>query len=247
MHSLARRVLPATAPVGLLAFWGGMWMAARRYPSEFDWRYMTISSLVYPDRNPAGHQWASAGIFLCGLCGLCCAALLARGRHVGAGGKRPVGVPALAVGGFCMALSAWLPERLLPVPKGHELLALTAFFSLSISIVQMTFQAAEPSLRRWTGGAACRVRAYASIVAGAALAPILLTAIAVAYVAHARPELKWVSLSWRALGVPVYLSFAFWEWATCAIFSAYVAGLCLAALARARHSAPDAQANGKVR
>src|ERR1700693_4845754 len=34
---------------------------------------------------------------------------------------------------------------------------------------------------------------------------------------YALPELKWVSLAWRAGGVPPYVSFAFWEWVTCAV------------------------------
>jgi hypothetical protein len=36
-----------------------------------------------------------------------------------------------------------------------------------------------------------------------------------------------VGLAWRARGAPVYLSFAFWEWATCAVLSAYTVSLCL--------------------
>ena len=75
MQVFARRVMCATAPAGLLAFWAGMLLAARHYPSEYDWRYMTMSSLVYPDRNPAGHLWATGGILLCGLCGFGCAIL----------------------------------------------------------------------------------------------------------------------------------------------------------------------------
>jgi hypothetical protein len=57
--------------------------------------------------------------------------------------------------------------------------------------------------------------------------PIVLAAMAQAYVHYALPELRWVSLSWRARGVPVYLSFAFWEWVTCFVLSAYAAILSL--------------------
>jgi hypothetical protein len=70
----------ATALLGVLAFWGGggMLMAALRYPSEYDWRYMPVSNLLSPSRNPTGYLWASMGIVLCGLCGLCWAAVLAQ-------------------------------------------------------------------------------------------------------------------------------------------------------------------------
>jgi hypothetical protein len=60
--AFVRRASCATAPLGVLAFWGGMLMAARRYPSEYDWRYMTLSSLLSPGRDHAGHLWASGGI-----------------------------------------------------------------------------------------------------------------------------------------------------------------------------------------
>jgi hypothetical protein len=42
------------------------------------------------------------------------------------------------------------------------------------------------------------------------------------------PQLPWVGLEWRSQGVPAYLSFAFWEWVTCVVFSAYTTTLSLA-------------------
>ena len=39
---------------------------------------------------------------------------------------------------------------------------------------------------------------------------------------YKRQDLPWVSLAWRARGVPVYISFAFWEWLTCLVLSAYM-------------------------
>jgi len=63
---------------------------------------------------------------------------------------------------------------------------------------------------------------HAVLLAGFAVSPIVLAAIAQAYVSNALPALPWVGLEWREHGVPVYLSFAFWEWVTCAVFSLYV-------------------------
>ena len=74
------------------------------------------------------------------------------------------------------------------------------------------------------------------IFAGAALAPIVLAALAQAYVSYELPELKWVNLAWRARGVPLYLSFAFWEWVTCAVFSVYMVVLARNTLAECRSS-----------
>jgi len=215
------------APLGLLAFWGGLWMAGRRYPSEYDWRYMSISSLVYADRNPDGYRWAWGGLMLCALGGLCWTAVLIRHAKRDAAGRRPIGIWALGVGYACM-VCALVPQRLLRVPKGHEMLALAAFFGLCIGIVQLTFRAIEQSVWLRRRGFPRGPWIHAGLLAGAALLPILLAGLAPAYVSSALPDLRWVGLEWRARGVPVYLSFTFWEWMTCVVFSVYLVGLCLA-------------------
>jgi hypothetical protein len=66
---------------------------------------------------------------------------------------------------------------------------------------------------------------YAGVIAGAALFPILLVSITQAYVSRTLPQLPWVGLEWRRQGVPAYLSFAFWEWVTCVVFSVYTSAL----------------------
>ena len=63
------------------------------------------------------------------------------------------------------------------------------------------------------------------MVAGTALLPILLVSITQAYVAHALPQLPWVGLEWREKRIPAALSFAFWEWITCVVFSVYTSTL----------------------
>jgi hypothetical protein len=218
------------ALLGLLAFWAGLWMAGRKYPSEYDWRYMTISSLVYPDRNADGYEWAWSGLTLCALGGLCWTLVLLRDRRHQSAGRPPVGVWALGVGYLCMVSCVWLPSLFPRVPKGHDLLALASFFALCIGIVLVTFYEAGRRLRLRKRSLAGGHRLYAALLAGAALSPTLMAALTQAYVSHALPDLPWVGLEWRARGAPVYLSFAFWEWATCAIFSGYTASLCLATM-----------------
>jgi hypothetical protein len=228
MKASARQGLCAAAPLGVLAFWGGLWMAGHRYPSDYDWRYMTMSNLVYAERNPDGYQWAWGGLTLCALGGLCWTAILVRDWRQKGAGRLPIGIWALVLGYVCMVCCALLREPLLWIPRSHELLALAAFFGLCIGMVQLAFQMAERNLRSRARSFASAPRLYAGLLAGAVLSPILLAGIAQAYVSHALPELPWVGLEWRARGVPVYLSFAFWEWITCVVFSAYTTGLCLA-------------------
>jgi hypothetical protein len=228
LKGLMHSALGAMAIAGVVAFWIGICMAARHYPSEYDWRYITISSLVYPDRNPTGHVWASAGIFLCGLGGLCWVTAVASRYGPDAAGQRPPGIWALALGFACMACTALLTERPLLVPDLHEILAVSAFLGICTGLVRQTLHAVARNSRLRPGVPTRGMRMFAGVLAAAALAPVVLAGLAQAYVGYARPELPWVNISWRALGVPAYLSFAFWEWVTCGVLSGYVAALTVA-------------------
>jgi len=219
-----RRAARAAAILGVLAFWGGMFMAASRYSSEYDWRYMPVSNLVSPDHNPAGYLWASTGTVLCSLCWFFWDSVCRphEGTEVLSGG-----IWALRFGNICMIGASVLPKWLLPIQKGHEILAVLAFAGLCIGVVWLMFQTIKQTLlrrmRRFSGHALL----YAAIVAGAAVFPIFLAGLTQAYVHYVLPELPWVNLSWRARGVPVHLSFAFWEWVTCVVLSAYMVSLSL--------------------
>lgn len=209
-------------PAGLLAFWPGIVNAALRYPTPYDWQYTTVSNLFSPRRDPAGHIWASSGVVICSLCALAWASATKRRW------RRAAGLSALQLGSFCMLCSSMRPGWLLRVPKAHEMLALLAFTALCLGIVHLTFLCAEWALLQLTRGSARQRGLSASLLAGAAVLPILFAGLAQLYVFYALPELHWVSRAWRAGGVPPYLSFAFWEWTTCALLSAYVAAVSLA-------------------
>lgn len=216
----------ALAPLGVLAFWCGLWIAARRYPSLYDWRYMTISNLVYPDRNPEGYRWAWGGLIACALGGLAWTAALIRDWPRTISDSRPFGLWALALGYLCM-VCALVPGRLLPVQKGHEVFALSAFIGLCIGIVQLTLEVAERCARLQMRGPPGGPRVVGLLCAGVAVAPITLAGLATWYVSRELPQLPWVGIEWRTRGVPVYLSFAFWEWISCALFSVYTVSLCI--------------------
>jgi hypothetical protein len=220
MPAFGRHASGTTVTLGTLAFWVGMTLARRAYPSEYDWRYVTISSLVYPERNPGGFLWARAGILLCGMAGLYWAAALLRRPKQLRVAERPIGIPALGLGFLCMTCCALVPEGRFRVPKGHDFLALAAFVGICVGMALLTFKVIKqsPHVSKLPGGPPL----YAPLLAGFAVSPIVVAAAAQLYVSHALPGLPWVSLAWRELGIPVYLSFAFWEWVTCAVFSLYL-------------------------
>jgi hypothetical protein len=228
MKVLVQRASYGTALLGVLLFWGGMLTAERHYPAEFDWRYMTLTDLLSPHRNPASYLWAGGGIVLCALCVLCWTLALAKSWAQENPGDRPRGTRLLAWGSVCMACSVLLPWQLPELPKEHEILSLLAFFGLCLGMVRLAFHTAEQALRPPAGGSTRRPWLHEAALAGIVGLPILLASLAQAYVYYVLPELRWVSLAWRTQGVPMYLSFAFWEWVTCAVLSAYLAVLSLA-------------------
>jgi hypothetical protein len=217
-------------PIGLAGFWAGLWMASRRYPSEYDWRYMTISSLLYSERDPRGFLWAWSGLLLCALGGLCWTAVLFQCSSAKNPGMRAAGIWPLALGYVCMIGCAVWPGRLLDLPRGHDLLALLAFVGICVGTVRLTYLAAERRMRRRAFTSPIWARLCAGLVAGAVLLPLLLEGITQADVSRTFPHLPWVGLEWRARGVPAYLSFAFWEWSTCALLSAYTMSLSIATM-----------------
>jgi hypothetical protein len=216
------------APLGVLLLWTGLEMSARRFPSEFDWRYMTISVLVSPRDNPPGRAWAAAGIGLCGLAILSWTIALSAGRGARPeSDRRPNGMSLLRWGAACMAGAALLPLRLPGIPKGHEFLTLMAFVGLSVGLLRLTLDLVGQSSGS-NGHVGSRNSRAGIALAALLVAPIVIAGLAQAYVFYVLPELHWVGLSWRARGVPVYLSFAFWEWATVAVLSVYLVVLGIA-------------------
>src|SRR5215470_8743582 len=116
--------------LGTLVFWVGMTVAKRSFPSEYDWRYMTISSLVYAQRNPSGFLWARGGILLCGIAGLYWTARLLRRWKQLCILEPPIGTSVLGLGFLCMTCCAMVPEGRFRVPRGHDFLALAAFVGI---------------------------------------------------------------------------------------------------------------------
>jgi hypothetical protein len=228
MRAIERPALVAAPLLAVLAFWGGVGIAQRRFPAEFDWRYMTLSTLLSPRGNPAGHLWGAAAIGLSGVFGLLWALALVRVAGRRAVGDRLWGAVSLGLGSVGMACSGLLPLRMRGLPKGHEILTVLAFAGLSVGVVCLTIRTAQRVVRRRANRPTDGGRRWGAAAAGVLVIPIVLAGCAQAYVFFARPDLHWVGLSWRARGVPAYLSFAFWEWITCAVLSAYMGMLAAA-------------------
>src|SRR5690348_13580458 len=169
MRRITEALSRSIAPLGLVAFWCGMAAAAHAYPEGYDWRYQTISLLLYSDRNPRGFFWAWLGLEVCGLCGI--AWTFSLRRRLGARGVSALGgLPLLQAGFICMCCAV-LPDRLLPVPRGHEILAIAAFVAICTGMMREMFLARDGlngDSARGTGA-----RLGVSLQGGAPLVPLV--------------------------------------------------------------------------
>ncbi len=171
-------------------------MAARLFPdAPYDWMYRVVSELASRKFNPQGGRWFSGAL------GLSMLALwpVASWLRDTAGDRR---WPILALrAGILFGVAVGI-ERLTFVRfsswvhNGHEALAVGTFAGLYTGVLGLYGQ----RLRRGRHG---------GLVVAAPLAAIFISQIVIYF---DQRHLGWVDRNWRAMGVSVFLSFAFWQW-----------------------------------
>lgn len=189
----------------LLLWWGGAFLAARSYPAGFDWQYTVMSALASRKHNPAGYMWFAAGLSLSML--LLWPYVTALGQRLRAmlapGAGPGLALTAFRIGIVCAALlgverlTIYDLSRLLY--KGHEVIALFAFLGLYGGVFGLLVQLAR------------RQQAFVVPVLLVA-SPLLAIGLNQLWLYLAQRDLGWVDTSWRAMGIPVWHSFAFWQW-----------------------------------
>jgi hypothetical protein len=180
----------------------GVVCAAVRFPGGFDWAYTVISRLGSNRHNPDGAIWLSASLLAAVVLLWPVAAHLDR-TTAGGRGRALVSITALRaglIGGALLAVEGLLSLDLSRMGrKAHELLALLTFVGLYWGVLGLHLH---------------RIRSGASSLWPALLVVVPLCAVGASQLAlyFDQRELGWVNTGWRELGVPLWLSFAFWQW-----------------------------------
>lgn len=180
-----------------------MILAARRFPGGFDWAYTVISALASRKHNPDGHYWFAGALALSMAFLWPAVSTLRPAEPPGRSGATHKLVLALRAGLICGCLVG--VERLLihhlsdVLHKAHEILALFSFLALYTGILGLLVRLA---VRRT--GYLIPVILVASPLLGIGLTQL--------YLYLDQRDLGWVDTGWRDLGIPLYLSFAFWQW-----------------------------------
>jgi hypothetical protein len=188
----------------------GVSTAVSHFPGGFDWVYMVISKLGSKTHNPVGGLWLS-GSLLAAVC-LLWPVTVFLDQAVSHGSPRPrSAIAALRIGLIGSAFLALEGLFALDLSrlgrKGHEVLALVTFLGLYGGVLGLYLH---------------RIRHAASFLWPALLVLVPLCAVAATQLAlyFDQRELGWVNTGWRELGIPFWLSFAFWQWLAVAFLGA---------------------------
>lgn len=207
----------------LLVLSVGTIVSAWHYPGGFDWVYTVASALASRKKNPTGCMWFASALSLSMVMLWPCVSILKQHLGPSASGAARVAIGALRLGLVCFALvgaETLLNRRVSDwVYKGHEILALAAFLGMYLGVLGLLVHVM------------LRKRLYA-VPALLVASPLLAIGVTQFWLYLDQRELGWVDVSWREMGVPVWLSFAFWQWLAIVFLWA---GLGLLALTQQEH------------
>jgi hypothetical protein len=186
----------------------GSIISAHFYPDGFDWQYTVASALASQKHNPAGSIWFAGTLILSMLLLWPYVSALRQDQPAPLTALSLFAFGALRTGLICGALLGL--ERLVIhdlsdwVYKAHEILGLLTFLGLYCGILCLLIQ----TMLRNT------IYLIANLLV---VSPLIAIGITQCWLYLEQRNLGWVDTSWRVMGIPVWLSFAFWQWLAIAV------------------------------
>ncbi len=200
-------------PLATLCLIIGLAFAAYYLDGAFNWRYRTLSSLGSASNNPRGYTYCCLGLMVSFTMGLpLCGYFRVRFEPIAPRAARfsdrflKIGFLGVVAVGFERLFAQGLS---LHTYKLHEYLSVITFFGLLLGIAGFWLCLTRWLLleRQWSVWAL-------SGLSFVSVGPILGTGLSQAYLYFVPNNFGWVGPHWAELGIPLYLSFAFWEWLT---------------------------------
>ena len=191
----------------LLTLCVGSYMAAQTYPSGFDWFYTVASALASQKHNPEGSVWFAASLSV----SMLLLWLYVSSIKTSLRALLPAAgfaITAIRIGLVCGFLLG--AERLLIHDlshwfyKAHESIALLTLLGLYIGILGLLLQ-----LIHYKKSNLFPVLLIVS--------PLVAIGITELWLYFDQRQLGWVNINWREKGIPIWLSFAFWQWLAIAL------------------------------
>jgi drug/metabolite transporter (DMT)-like permease len=189
--------------VSVVVIVAGAVLAAQAYPAAFDWRYRVVSALASHKHNPDGAIWFSLGLAV----SLALLWPVTTRLHtiILPTGQRGPPFPVLALRvGLVLGVAVGLERAIFQhfsdlVRKGHEIIALLSFLSLYTGVIA----AYARQLRRNSAWF------WPAILV---LVPVIGVGVSELLLYLDQRDVGWADHDWRETGLPVWLSFAFWQW-----------------------------------
>ncbi len=182
----------------LLVMLTGILLSAQYYPGDFDWAYTVASALMSQKHNPNGSAWF--GVAMSGSTFLLWFYVSVLRQSIPGVNKSFKFIQLGLVCGMLLGL-----ERLIfydlsrLIHKAHELIALLTFAGLYFGIIGVM-------VRLWQQDRRARMLVLLAAI------PLSIVSIQLFYLYLTQRHLGWVNVTWREMGIPIWVSFAFWQW-----------------------------------
>jgi len=178
-------------------------LAAARYPGGFDWFYTVASALASRKHNPEGSYWFSGALIISMALLWFSLSTMRQKKFLSFPrlARASLGILRLGlISGCLMGMERLLIFHLSDlIHKAHEILALLTFLGFYLGILGLL-------IVRLSG----RKNSFWPVLLVAS--PLLAIGLTQLWLYLDQRDLGWVDTSWREMGVPFWLSFAFWQW-----------------------------------
>jgi hypothetical protein len=198
-------------PLILASYFGILALTALLYPDRYDWRYLSISKLLYPLTNPQFHYIASFSIAVTGVLILPFAGYIRRRLRGTSARAATVGAIVFFAGGMCLTLAGLIASHpahgTARFPKLHEILARISVVSIGLGMTVFNVCATKGFFRAAPGNALHRRGLLISW--NLLTLPVIL--ITVSWLAI-RIFLKRSAPAYHTIATSVVWKVGFWEW-----------------------------------
>lgn len=206
-----KSLLTLCIPAGAVFFVGGLALCAWLFPGAFDWRYQAMSNLASSAKNPAGYLFWSLAVALSIVMGLPTCGYFARRFALSSPLMSAYAAFALRAGYLAGILlgfeTAFFPNYGGLIYKAHEITAIITIAGIYLGVAGFWY-----CLTAWLVKVRRRPAWFGASVFLLPAIPMTGVMLSQAWLFFDPNRPGWVSREWIALGIPVWLSFAFWEW-----------------------------------
>ncbi|MGO9246958.1 MAG: hypothetical protein ACLPT4_00840 [Verrucomicrobiia bacterium] len=219
---LTRRImLLVLLPLFFISYFGILALAIWLYPDSYDWRYLSISKLLYPLTNPEFHYIASTSIAISGVLMVPFAGYIGRRLSGAAPTAAKVGAAVYFGGCICLTLAGLIASHpahgTSRLPQLHNTLARISVIGIGVGVVVFSASATKGYFRPTPG----KMRHRRSLLVSWNLLTLPVILITLTWLAI-RIFVKRSTPAYHAIATSAAWKVGFWEWIGSAVGFAFL-------------------------